>query len=59
MGARASGRGLETTLPRLSSFYLVGTWATSVGALFSNAMSGRTDIKSICKRDGKRFTVTM
>lgn len=45
----------ETTLPGLSDFHLVGAWVTSTGALFANAFSGRTVIKTICKSDGKRF----
>jgi phytoene dehydrogenase-like protein len=48
--------GLASTLPGLSDFYLVGTWATSAGALFSNALSGRKVIEAICKRDDKPFT---
>lgn len=48
-------RGQETTLPGLSNFHLVGAWVTSIGALFANALSGRTLIKTICKEDGKRF----
>jgi len=52
------GRGQETTLPGLSDFYFVGAWATSMGALFSNAFSGRQIIKRICQRDGKKFRIT-
>jgi len=48
-------RGLETTLPGLSNFHLVGAWVTTTGALFANALSGRKVIKAICKSDGKRF----
>ncbi len=47
--------GLNSTLPGLSDFYLVGTWATAAGALFANALSGRRTIETICKRDGKAF----
>ena len=36
---------LDSTLPGLSNFYLVGTWATSAGALFANALSGKKIIK--------------
>jgi len=54
MGSLFSRR-LETTLPGLSNFHLVGVWVTSAGALFSNALSGRTLIRSICERDGKKF----
>ena len=53
--ASAFGKGWEMTLPGLSSFYLVGQWATSAGALFSNALSGRTALRTICKQEGKRF----
>ncbi len=50
------GRGQERDLPGLSNFYFVGAWATSTGALFSNANSGKKVIKAICSVDGKRFT---
>ncbi len=50
------GRGQERTLPGLSNFYFVGAWATSTGALFSNAYSGKKVIKIICSADGKKFT---
>jgi hypothetical protein len=43
------------TLPGLSHFYMVGQWATSAGSLFSNALSGRTVIKTVCRRRGKKF----
>jgi phytoene dehydrogenase-like protein len=50
------GRGLETTLPGLAGFYMVGSWASSGGgALFINALSGKTVVKSICRMDDKRF----
>ncbi len=54
--ASASGKGWEMTLPGLFNFYLVGQWATSAGSLFSNALSGRTAIRSLCKQQGKKFT---
>jgi phytoene dehydrogenase-like protein len=50
------GKGQEKTLPGLEGFYFVGVWMTSTGALFSNALSGRSIIRDICKKDGKRFT---
>ncbi len=53
--ASAFGKGWEMTLPDLSGFYMVGQWATSAGSLFSNALSGRTALKTICKRHGRRF----
>ncbi|OPX87151.1 MAG: Phytoene desaturase (lycopene-forming) [Pelotomaculum sp. PtaB.Bin104] len=48
-------RGLESTLPGLANFHLVGVWVTSAGALFMNALSGKKIIQSICKNDGKSF----
>lgn len=52
------GRGQEMTLPGLAGFYFVGAWATSVGTLFVNALSGKSAIKAICKADGKGFVTT-
>ena len=49
------GRGEERNLPGLSNFFFVGAWATSTGALFSNANSGKKVIRSICSVDGKKF----
>jgi len=46
---------LDARLPGLSGFYLVGTWATSAGALFSNALSGRKVIGMMCEQDGRKF----
>jgi phytoene dehydrogenase-like protein len=51
------GGGKETGLPGLSNFYFAGIWSTMTGALFSNANSGRTVIRTICKKDGKNFQV--
>ncbi len=53
--ASAFGKGWEMTLPGLSNLYMVGQWATSAGALFSNVLSGRTAIKTICRQQGRRF----
>ena len=49
----AGSRG--ATLPGLSDFYFAGTWATSAGALFMNALSGKRVINAICRSDGKAF----
>jgi len=46
----------DTTLPGLASFYMTGIWASGATALFSNALTGKTVIKGICKHDGKKFT---
>ena len=49
------GRGQLTALPGIANLHMVGVWATSAGALFANALSGKKVVKTICKADGKRF----
>lgn len=44
------------TVPGLDNFYFVGAWATSAGALFANAVSGKKVIQHICKQNGQKFT---
>lgn len=53
--ASVFGKGWEMTLPGLANFLMAGQWATSAGSLFTNALSGRTAIKTLCKQQGKRF----
>jgi phytoene dehydrogenase-like protein len=43
-------------IPGLNHFYFAGVWATSAGALFLNAMSGKNVIKKICKEERSSFT---
>ena len=50
-----SDKKFKTTLPGLSNFYFVGTWATVMGSLAHNALSGKTIIRCICKKDDKEF----
>ncbi len=50
-----SDKKFRTTLPGLSNFYFVGVWATAMGSLAHNANSGKTIIRRICQKDGKRF----
>ncbi len=50
-----SDRKFKTTLPGLSGFYFVGIWATAMGSLAHNALSGKTIIRRICRLDGKTF----
>jgi phytoene dehydrogenase-like protein len=50
-----SDKKFHTTLPGLSNFYFVGVWATMMGSLPHNALSGKTIIRRICKKDGKKF----
>jgi phytoene dehydrogenase-like protein len=49
------GTGQASTIPGLSNFYFAGTWATSMGALFMNALSGKRVIQTVCRRDNKPF----
>jgi phytoene dehydrogenase-like protein len=55
MKAEISDKKFKTTLPGLSNFYFVGVWATRMASLFNNANSGKTIIRCICKKDGKKF----
>lgn len=45
----------DMVVPGLENFYFVGAWATSAGALFINAHSGKKAIRRICKKDGRSF----
>ncbi len=53
-----SDKKFKMTLPGLSNFYFVGIWATVMGSLAHNALSGKTIIRCICKKDGKEFKST-
>jgi phytoene dehydrogenase-like protein len=55
MREELSDKKFKTTLPGLSNFYFVGVWATAMGSLAHNANSGKTIIRRICKKDGKKF----
>jgi phytoene dehydrogenase-like protein len=48
----------DMTIPGLNNFYFVGSWATSIGALFVNALSGRKAIQKICQAQGRKFSAT-
>jgi phytoene dehydrogenase-like protein len=49
------GGKVDSRLPGLEGFRFVGSWATSAGALFMNALSGRTVVAELCGQDGVRF----
>jgi len=53
-----SDKKFKTTLPGLANFYFVGVWATMMGSLAHNAHSGKTIIRRICKKDGRKFIVS-
>jgi phytoene dehydrogenase-like protein len=44
------------TLPGLDNFFFTGQWVTSMGSLFSNALTGKTVVQKICKQCGVNFT---
>lgn len=53
------GTNRMVTLPGLSNFYFTGQWVTSMGSLFSNAMTGRTVVQKICKQCGRKFATPL
>ena len=55
MREELSDKKFKTTLPGLANFYFVGVWATAMGSLVHNALSGKTIIRRICRKDGKKF----
>lgn len=44
------------TLPGLNNFYFAGQWVTSIGSLFSNALTGKTVVQKICNQSGVKFS---
>ncbi len=56
MMASFFGKG-NMTVPGLSDFYFAGVWATSAGATFINALSGKKAVQSICKKERIPFRV--
>ncbi len=47
------------TLPGLKNFYFTGQWVTSMGFLFTNAVSGKEVIQKICRQCGVRFSTNI
>jgi phytoene dehydrogenase-like protein len=48
---------LKNTLPGLDKFYMAGQWLFPGGGLPPSALSGKTAVKQICKKEKKRFAV--
>ena len=44
------------TLPGLQNFFFTGQWVTSMGSLFSNALTGKTVVQKICKQCNVSFS---
>lgn len=51
-------KGFTKTLPGLENFYMVGQWAGATIGVSTVAIMGRNLIKSICKRDRRRFVTS-
>lgn len=49
------GLNQRYTLPGLKNFFFVGSWATSAGSLFMNALSGKQVVQKVCRQNGVRF----
>jgi phytoene dehydrogenase-like protein len=47
--------GMRKTLPGLDRFYMAGQWVEPGGGVPTAALSGRTTIQALCKRDGRPF----
>jgi phytoene dehydrogenase-like protein len=52
------GKGMDKTLPSLDDFYMCGQWVEPGGGVSTAAVSGRTVVKMICKKDRKKFITT-
>lgn len=50
---------IPKTLPGLKNFYMIGQWVRPGGGLPPAAQSGRNIVKTICKRDGRKFRTTI
>ena len=46
---------LETTLPGLRAFTMIGQWTTTFAGLPTVAHDGRRVIQKLCRQDGRRF----
>ncbi len=43
------------SLPGLKNFFFTGQWVTSLGSLFSTALTGKIVVQKICKQCGVKF----
>jgi phytoene dehydrogenase-like protein len=51
-------KSLSKTLPGLEGFYMAGQWLQPGGGLPPAAMTAREVVKTICKKDKRRFTTS-
>jgi phytoene dehydrogenase-like protein len=54
-----AGKSMSRTLPGLENFYQIGQWVEPGGGLPPAATSARGVIKTICKKDGIGFKVSL
>jgi phytoene dehydrogenase-like protein len=53
------GKGMDKTLPGLDGFYMCGQWVEPGGGVSTAAVSGKIAIKTICKKDRKKFSTSL
>jgi phytoene dehydrogenase-like protein len=58
IGGMIMGKGMKKTLPGLDGFYMCGQWVEPGGGVSTAAVSGRSVIKMICRKDRKYFTAS-
>ncbi|GAB6172199.1 FAD-dependent oxidoreductase [Paradesulfitobacterium aromaticivorans] len=56
--AKTMRKRIAKTLPGLKNFYMIGQWDHPGGGVPPAAKSGRDVIKTICKRDGNKFSTS-
>lgn len=59
MQTMVMGKGMDKTLPGLKDFFMIGQWVEPGGGVPGVANSGRSVVRMICKRDGKRFSTSL
>ncbi len=52
-------KGMDKTLPGLANFYMAGQWVEPGGGVPTAANSGRGVIRTLCKKDGKKFSTSL
>jgi phytoene dehydrogenase-like protein len=55
--AEVQRKGLSKTLPGLEGFFHIGQWANASLGVSTVAISGRSIVQELCKKDNKRFVV--
>jgi len=53
------GKGMDKTLPGLDNFYMCGQWVEPGGGVSTSAVSGKTVIKAVCRKDKKKFRASL